>query len=265
MDKIYNLLLNKIDNLTKNFKYKKYSNKYYLDAIIYSVKSGCSWRKITENPLIGNDVKKNHYSSIFKTYNKWTKLNLFSLTYKDLLLKYEKKTLSINDNYLLSIDTTTINNICGKDLLGKYYLNKKKTTKISIICDSDKVPISIKLFTGNYSDSKTLYTTLDNNLIKDIMLCNTTILADRGYTRKNNNITNNIKLLTYSKKNQKPNTNYEKSLLIKRYVIENLFGKLKSYGRIRNRFDNLHKSYLESIYLCFILMNLNKFLDIEII
>ena len=73
-----------------------------------------------------------------------------------------------------------------------------------------------------------------------------------------------VKLITYKKKNQVPNTSEKKQILKKRYKVENVFATLKSYKRILLRHEKKSDNYLEFIYLGCIFQSQRIFLETNI-
>lgn len=250
-DKTKKILLKNIKITFPNIRRPKYSHEEILNLIFYCLKSGLSYRKITENPLITN--KKIHFTTIFKIYKKWNDANIFELTLKELLFKYSQRKVHVNNNYLMIIDTTTIYNLFGIELTGKHYQTNKKTTKISLICDDLGIPICVKLFSANIHDSKTIIDTVQHTLIDNIFTKKITLLGDKGYQTNKNTYEylnrKNIRLITYKKFNQEQNSVEDEFLLKKRYLIENVFSQLKLFRRILLRYDKTIKNFLGFIFI----------------
>jgi transposase len=261
---MYNFLLKQIDVLCPNKRKPKYSNEYYLDAIMYCLKNGISWRGFIQHPLLSNKIPENHYSTISKKFNLWNNNKIFELAFVDPLKKYAKKKVNFGNNSLLIIDSTIVTNLFGIELIGKYYQNKKRSVKISILCNEEKIPYSIKIFPANKHDSKTVYDTFNNILINPKILGKIYMLGDKGYLLNKDNkkhlTCNNIEMITYKRKNQKDkNSEYYNGLLKNhRYKIENVFSLLKSYKRILMRHEKFIKNYEGFIYFACISIVFNK-------
>jgi hypothetical protein len=104
-------------------------------------------------------------------------------------------------------------------------------------------------------DSQTIEHTLDNLLV-DINKCKKVkLIGDKGYIRSKkdkNEIFNkyNTEVIHPNRKNQKENTsNNHKKLLKERYVIENVFAKLKRFGRICMRREKLTVTFKGFLFL----------------
>ena len=134
--KIFHHLLNLINIKFPNKRTPKYSHQYYLERIIFILRSGCSFRDSSNSSI------KNHYSSIHKKFLLWSKSGLFTELFNDVVNQFGKKfSRKIHKSGILNlfIDTTNIRNKCGRDKLGKNYQDKgKKGNKVSTICTDDK-------------------------------------------------------------------------------------------------------------------------------
>ena len=128
-------------------------------------------------------------STIYKTFNKWCKLGIIEKIWIDVVKTYIQKRLC-EDKYAfknLIIDSTMIRNIQGIDVIGRNYQDKHKYgTKISAICDMNKIPLSFLFYPSNVHDIATINESLDaiplsttvNNRFKG------NLLGDKGYRSK---------------------------------------------------------------------------------
>jgi hypothetical protein len=132
----------------------------------------------------------------------------------------------------LFIDSTNIANTNGKLLFGyNIKIKNKKSIKISIIVDFNKIPYYMEITKGSIHDAKIMESMIIYNFKNNKKEIN--LIGDKGYIKnpeyiksiKNNN---NIVLITPYKNNSKNillNTDSEK--LKKRYKVENYFSLLK--------------------------------------
>ena len=156
--KIFNFILNEI-NLTFPFKKKsKYDNKYYLELIIYILKSGCSLRE-ANNTSIHLSIRNLIYGSIMKYLNDL--FTEFIISYKRKIHNKLHKNIHKSSILTLFIDSSNIRNKNGTQLIVKINL---RTVKVTIRCDQNKVPLIIATNIANIHDSKILST---SKLIKD--------------------------------------------------------------------------------------------------
>lgn len=253
--KVFNFILDKI-NLDFPFKRKpKYDNKYYLERIIFILKSGCSFRQANCTSVI------NHYSSIFKKYKSWLNKGFFNNLFDEMINKYKKKLKkkfikhSHKSSLLtLFIDSTNIRNKNGKQLIGRNYQDKfKNGNKVTIVCDQNKVPLIVTTHRADIHDSKILRLskTINSSLTNIQTECNLNkilLVGDKGYMLKNKHkqifLRRNIKLVNPYRKNQKlKNSKSNEKRLKERHKVENLFGTLKQFKRIQLRYDSNIGSY----------------------
>lgn len=267
-DIIIKLLVKHINTDHKLFKsfnfsnvHQKYSINEYLRIILFVQKTGIAWR---DTSLLKTEIK---WNSVYKVYQKLNKFGIFKIAYIDLLKKYLKKCPGKKLKFILT-DTSFVPNKKGKDTIGysKYY-NKKKGTKISLITDSNGIPLNMKCYKGNKYDSRIL---LDHLTNRDIVCTNHIdkykqyFLADPGYDSKE--IRNRLTELGYkplivqNRRNIKDMTKLivlterEKRIYKNRLKVENTFNKMKIDRRLCLRWDSKIESFIGFIYLSFIKM-----------
>lgn len=350
-EKYYKMMINitdknKIDSILevlntecKNIRMPKYSNEYYLYYILTVLNGLQSWVSLN---LIFNEnlqLTENHYKTIQDKHLEWSKLEIYKKAYNNILINKKICCLKKSANLNLYIDSTNIYNLNGSENIGYGYNPKKKETKVSTICNINKIVLSHTIIdtvnkkqninTNNKDilskkekenkkinlkiekklqtalkdlknidkkiiqnltnilinkdeiiekkitnkkenikivakktlqhDSQTIEKSLDNLLIDTKKCKKINLIADKGYIKSQkdkNNILNkyNTNLIHPNRKNQKENTlNTHKKLLKNRYVIENVFAKLKKFGRICSRKDKLSITYEGFLFLATIL------------
>ena len=84
------------------------------------------------------------------------------------------------------------------------------------------------------------------------------LIGDKGYIMNNTDkkVSKELKvtIITPKRKNQKEkNTESEKNKLKKRYKVENMFQKIKTYNRVLIRRDKLIATYMGFVYLACII------------
>ena len=257
---IFDRLLKYINTNYPNKRKPKYSIQYYLQKIIYLTKNGVSWRALDTTTNINN-----HYSSIYKKYKFWNNNNVFHDVWNDIINGYKKKTLRKCKLLNLFIDSTSIRNIKGHDMIGRNYADKNRYgTKISVICDSNKIPLSVSVYPANVHDTQTINGSIDNLNINHKTPIKINLIGDKGYIinknkRKLLKRNNNIKLITPIRKNQKAKiTKGDKELLKTRCLVEHVFMFLKMKKRIHVRYDNSINSFNGFIYLALIMQYYTK-------
>ena len=186
--------------------------------------------------------------------------------------------LKSSSNLTLFIDSSNIYNKNGCMNTGYGMNPKKKESRISVICDKDKNVFSLTLIrvkektvnqeTVNQKtvirntfphDSKTIKSSVLDLIKNKLKYKKLFLVGDKGYALKKNNkkkLLNdyNIELVYPHRRNQKEKTpKKHKVLLKKRYVVENVFSKLKQFNRICVRKDKLDTTYLGFCFLSLLL------------
>lgn len=228
-----------------------YTYSYYYDAFLIVLKHVNSWRSLS---ITANYSGKSryHYTTIRKMFNKWSGLNIFNIAYNKMLNDYLSD-LPHSKSIDLFIDACFISNKTGSELVGinpTYY--KKNVTKLSIICDSNKVPLSVTAFKTTINDCKTVRQSVKSlDINKPINL-----IADKGYMTKRSDkleLLRNykIKLIVPKKKNQK-NIRISKLMRSKlkvRNKVENCIQSIKRFNRIMVRKDRKICNFLGFVYI----------------
>ena len=217
-----------IDPYKKHIGYpNKYNYDFYIKQIITVTINGLSWNKLSLIINIDTDL-------IRKKYNKWVKLDLFTKVNNIILKQYNKK----HKYKTLFIDSTNIINISGCFNFG-YNIKNKKSIKISVLVDHNKIPHITDISKGSIHDAKIMETVINNKLNNNKH--NFNLVGDKGYIKNKDYVntlkdTNIITLITPTRINSKQNniiSDNNKILLKERYKVENFFSLLKrGYKRI---------------------------------
>ena len=147
--------------LYKSFNFSYHTQKYkladILTEIIFVTKTGISYRNL-------RSVIK--WQTVYKVYRKLVANKVFEHTYAELLKKYLKRGGLNKKLKYISTDTTFVMNKNGREKVGlnKYYY-KKRGSKISIITDSNGMPLEMDIFKGGKNDGKILEHHLTKNTI----------------------------------------------------------------------------------------------------
>lgn len=234
-------------------KQQKYTLREILVDILYVLKTGISWRDLRSH--IG-------WNTVYKRYIMLNNFGVFEICYTDLLKKYLKKGTNKKLKYILT-DTSFVQNKKGQDMIGynKFY-KKKKGTKISLITDSNGIPISVKCYKGNKHDCKILDDQLNDKYITNIKYVKDRyFLADLGYDStflRNKLKSMDYKSLILQKKTVKNPlikisfTDEEKKIYNKRMAIERMFNLIKMNRRLSLRYDVKIQNFMGFIYLALI-------------
>jgi hypothetical protein len=260
IEKYKQILNNVIEKLSQTDNNKKpvgrpnkFDNNFYLKYIFRILFYGEFWNTFECNLCDRSTIRKKFYL--------WEKMGVFEIAY-NLLNEHYNKNRTFKH---LFIDSTIIQNMNCSNICMDYYhkIKSKKQLKISVICDSNKIPLIQKITNPHEHDL-----TVCKKLVKDLDLHlkkKSKLIGDKGYISKNillKTKNKNIKLIFNYRKNQKKiNSTEDIKLLKKRTIIENLFARLKnSYKRIRFIYDRKLTSYITFLKMAFT-CEIIRFLD----
>lgn len=161
-----------------------------------------------------------NYKSIYNQFLRWSKKKYFKLAFDNYLNNNKEK---INKEKTQIIDATVCSNKYGSEnvTINPEY-KKKKVTKISLLCDTNKVitsmcPFNLKVKETKFKNKNIVSFVLDSKVIqKTINSGNKNIeinkiIGDGGYKTKNMIFSNKkeIKIITPDRKNKKNKLNNE--------------------------------------------------------
>jgi hypothetical protein len=231
----------------------KHEYIFYITHIIDIIVTGLSWDKLGSLLLINADL-------IRKKYIKWKQLGIFSKANNIILNQYKKK----HKYKSLFIDSTNIANFSGcLDFGYNIKIKNKKSIKISVLIDHNKIPHIIDISKESVHDAKIMERIINTKLNNNKHIFN--LVGDKGYIKNNNYIdniknNNNITLITPLRINSKrKNINDdEKNLLKDRIKVEHFFSLLKKgYKRISTINDKLLINYNNFLNIAVALISLN--------
>ena len=259
--------------LNKHFKKEnkrkcKFSIRHKLEVIIKILQNGIPWTSLNEQ---GNE------STYRKFYYTLVKEKIFQNAYANLVNCIFKKTIKKDISFIDS--TTILNKLGSKDFINYCSKDRKhKGVKITTIVNENQVPLGISFEKGSAHDVNLVESTLENIIEKPNF-----IIGDKGYISKklkNKLASKNISLIypfrnynksktlskdgnkKHKKKEYPQNTDEEKKLLKKRYLIEHFFSYLKKFRRVSFIYDR-KKEYFEGFcYIAFSLILIKKCLEL---
>jgi transposase len=227
--------------------------KHYCNVIMKVLTTGCQWNSLTE---------KLHFSVYNKKFIEWTDEGIVENFYY-LLTLVNDKLKKFNNNFY--IDTTIFRNMQGiEDISYNHKIKSKRGTKLSILVDSNGIPVSLVCVSAKHNDVTLVlpnYHKLNDKIKNNI----SNIICDKGYIsralkdyfRENNN----INYIYPDKKNTLPeNKNLENDniLLKTRSINENSFSWMTQYRRLTARYEKYTKNFLGFIMLAFSNIIINK-------
>lgn len=105
---------------------------------------------------IHKNKKEYHYKSIYQTFIKWSKMNIFNIAYDNIIKKYILDDINSSTVLNLFLDTTSSINKHGSELVAFGQIKKHKTTKISICCDKNNIIYGTLCYKGSEHDINTI-------------------------------------------------------------------------------------------------------------
>ncbi len=201
-------------------RHRKLSLAYILDRIFYVCRTGCQWSQL--------DVNGSSYKTVYHYFNLWSKARLFENVF------YATVNSRAPQEGPLVADTSFIKNVHGKDVTGRNPTDRgRKATKLSMLTDSHGMPLCCVYHRANKSDALTLRHLLDTCSRKiHNMGCYTTLMADKGYDSCTcRTICDNHGLRPLIPKRG------SRDAYRGRYVIEQTFGILDQFRRLRVRYE----------------------------
>ncbi len=237
-----------------------YSNRELLPGILRVLRSGCRWR----------DLNLPDYpdgSTHWRRLQFWRQGKQFRLVWQMLLrMLRQAKQLCLDT---LSIDGSLVQSFAFKEATGYSGKHHRTGTKISTIADAT-IPIAlVTTAKGNIVDISIAYATIDNIRVAKSAVLGSDLLADKGYDcldfRK---YITNFGIMPYipKRRSTKPKDNncwyylFQKEKCKKRYVIEQTNAWLKSFRRLRMRFDYHAASFEAFLYLAIIIICVRRLL-----
>lgn len=120
------------------------------------------------------------------------------------------------------------------------------TTKVHMLADGHGNPIHFEITGGQVHDSQ-----MASPLIA--LSRGESIIADKGYDstliREWIEKRGAIPIIPQRRRSIKPNPHYDSFLYKSRYVIENLFAKIKHFRSVATRYDKLARNYQATVCL----------------
>ena len=214
-----------------------YTNPQLLPGILRVLRSGCRWR----------DLNFSDYPSEISHWRRlqfWKQKKHFRNLWEHLLRLLQGSGKLILDT--LSIDGSLIQSFAFQDKTGYLGKHHKTGVKASVIAEGTGVPIAMVTAKGNIVDITLASSTIDAILIAKGSVGGARLLGDKGYDcfrfRRH---TSDSGMFPYipRKKNTKIKERwywcytYNKEEGRKRFVIERTNAWIKSFRRLRMRFD----------------------------
>lgn len=245
------LLLDKVTVLCPNKRKLKYSNEYVLDKILLLLRDVTTWRSFSR--IIPN-TKVYHYSTIMKRFHKWNKAGVFKDTHAELLEDNVFTGINSSTTMECFIDATLIDNRNGIDKIGFGENRKKKATKLTAVCNNDKMVLDVIC---EYDHDANMVLPIVNSLSDKISFRKMNLVGDKGYKMNKGKLLElqkkHVRMHVPKRKNEKTKTSTKtKKHLRRRCGVENVFQQLKTFYRVRHRNEKQSNHYMGFVYLALI-------------
>ena len=227
-----------------------FSNLELLPGILKVLRSGMRWRDLDD---------KRYPSGV----THWRRLRFWQLKFGlrnawNLILDKLNKLHRLNLN-IASIDGSLIQSFNFLDTTGYSGKYKKTGTKISTLVDFPGLPVNIVFAPGNTHDMPLFLPTITNNFVGKPGM----VLADKGYDSdklrlklEQFGIKSNIP--KRQMRSRIPDLNYNIPLGKMRFKVERTNAWIKSFRRLRFRFDYTLASFQALTYLGLIVICIRK-------
>jgi hypothetical protein len=275
---------------TYNFthKFQEYCIEDIIPALFHILRTGEQWDTFKQNidilkrqKIINNVsdkyIPKNYTpkkvilgKSLHYHFQKLCKHNIFEKFYIHILNKYMSNNKYDNLKYN-NTDTSFVSNKLGCNNIGinKFY-KSKYGNKVSIISDSNNIPISITVHDGNDANNKifmktlnSIYISTNTEKLKKSNRYKQYMFADKGYDtdeiRTELNNRGYTPIIDYNARNTKDETKLkkltakEKEKYKKRLGVEHIFAKIKGHNRrLGYRYERNIISFSGFIFMAFI-------------
>ncbi len=220
---------------------RKLSVAYILGRIFYVCRTGCQWSQL--------HVCNSSYKTVFHHFNLWSKARIF----ENMFYEAVKGRAPIGG--AMAVDTSFVKNVFGKDVTGRNPTDRgRKATKVSLLTDHRGTPLCSVFHKANKSDILTLRHLLDTSSRKTNQLhAFDALMADKGYDSATcRGICEARNLLPLIARRGTTDT-YRG-----RYVIEQTFGILDQFRRIRVRYEMLIRNFKSFHFLAMMTIVNNK-------
>lgn len=219
--------------------YDKKSLRPTVEGILYRIRVGCPWRDIPSQ--FGN------WSKIYKRFNDWSRKGKIINIFQDFAKNPDMEWKFIDGSIVKAHQHSTGARKGEETAIGKSVAGN--TSKIHMVSDSNGNPIRIEITEGQVHDSQ-----MAPELIESTPQSNYTIADkayDAEYIRWLIQESKSIPIIPKKINSLSENTTYDYDIYRLRYLVENLFARLKNFRAIATRFDKLKRNYEATVaFIC---------------
>ncbi|WP_087636645.1 IS5 family transposase [Acetobacter ascendens] len=211
-----------------------------LSGIVYVIRNGLQWK----------DAPKAYgpHKTLYNRFIRWSRLSVFGRIFVALTEQAGRsKRLMIDATHLKAHRTSA--SLLKKGLFPCHIGRTKGglNSKLHAVCDGVGRPVRFHLTAGQVSDFRGA-----DVLLADLPDETEEIIGDRCYDSNQIRLSlaeRNITACIPPKKNRKSKSPYNWHLYKKRYLIENLFAKLKDWRRVATRYDRCAHTFMSAIHI----------------
>jgi transposase len=240
-----------IDKFDPPLRARKLDNKTAFQCLCFALLTGVAWKYVPSQTC--------SFSTAYKRFQCWVKNGVLENVWKHLLHVYAEDKLRQDPGWFKSlfIDTTFVKNLAGVDCVGANPTDRGRLgSKISVLCDTNRVAVGIVLYPANHSDCRTVVQTINSVSckLKHDGRRTVHVVGDKAYNTQDVRgflKSRRIRLVADYRKNVKIKsklTSADKQKLKKRHTVENLFCRLKQFKRVRHRMDTFATTFRAEIY-----------------
>ncbi len=210
---------------------RKWNDRQILEALVYILHAGCSWRKLSkEYPP---------YQTVHRRLQQMEKRGQLAKI-KDILLENEQEVSTA------FVDGTFVRAMCGGDQIGLTKMGKG--SKIMAIVDQNSRPLATIVASARHHEIILLQKTIEN-LPASLRI--NKIVGDKAYDSDPHDAllaAQGIELVAPHRKNRKRGKVQDGQALKKRWVVERFLAWMKSAKRLRSRAErksSLFRAFLD--------------------
>ena len=210
----------------------KLSLAYIIDRIYHVCRTGCQWN--------GLHVENGSYKTVYHYFSAWSKARLFEHTFCALSSSKDFASGPV------SVDTSFVKNVLGRDVVGRNPTDRgRKATKVSLLVDSKGMPLCTVFHRGNKSDVQSLGHVLNDAARRGVPLRRyASLLADKGYDSETCRAQCRAHGLTPLIPRRRTADSFTG-----RYVVEQTFGLIDQFRRLRVRYESLARNFKSMHYI----------------
>ena len=207
-----------------------------VEAILFVLSEGCSWRAISQPAA--------NWNSIYKYYRRWCKDGLWDKVWQQVAPAMKGSTLYLDATHM-KVHRSGLNPAGGQETQALGLTKGGWNTKLHAAVDGAGVPQGLFLSGGNVADVYHATEVLEELTPK-------MVVADKGYDSDPLRIwlfERGVLPCIPPKANRIDPLPYRASAYRKRHLVENFFAHLKTFRRVATRYDKLAETFFGWVLL----------------